>query len=204
MDNKLAYLTPVQGNVKYLTQKHGLTVYQILCLGLYYGIAKNLPGSPFPGAWIFQKFRRILAAQIFENCGNNVRINTGANFGTGKYIVIGENSSLGSNCWIGNDTKIGADVMMAPQVIILSNSHNFDRVDIPMRNQGASEPRSVVIGNDVWIGTRSIILPGVSVGSHSIIGAGSVVTKDVPDWSIVAGNPARIVRYRNAEPTSND
>lgn len=199
MSDNLNYLTPVQGNVKYLTEKHGLSIYQILCLGVYYGIAKNLPGSPFPCSWIFQEFRRVLASQIFENCGRNVRINSKANFGTGRYIVIGENSSLGRDCWIGNDTKIGDDVMMAPQVIILSNSHNHDRVDIPMRNQGAAEPRSVVIGNDVWIGTRSIILPGICVGSHSIIGAGSVVTKDVPDWAVVAGNPARIIRYRNTQ-----
>ena len=93
-------------------------------------------------------------------------------------------------------TIIGNDVMMAPEVIILSGSHKFDRTDIPMREQGAPPKKTVQIGDDVWIGTRSIILPGVTIGSHSIIGAGSVVTKDVPEWAIVAGNPANLIRYR--------
>lgn len=87
--------------------------------------------------------------------------------------------------------------MMGPEIIIISGSHNFERTDISMREQGAPPRRAVVIGNDVWIGTRSIILPGVNIGSHSIIGAGSVVTKDVPEWAIVAGNPAKIIRFRN-------
>ncbi len=65
-----------------------------------------------------------------------------------------------------------------------------------MRGQGFSEEKAVVIGDDVWIGGRVIILPGVHVGSHSIIGAGAVVTKDVPEWAIVAGNPAIVKKYR--------
>jgi maltose O-acetyltransferase len=85
-------------------------------------------------------------------------------------------------------------------VTILSNSHNFNRTDISMRAQGAPPPRAVSIGNDVWIGTRVIILPGVRVGDHCIIGAGAVVTKDVPDWAIVGGNPARVIRYRVTQP----
>lgn len=187
---------PLQTDVTRLTRSHGLTPWKLVCLGLYYILARRLPDVPMPGAWVGQTLRRLLAQQIFEKCGAHVRINRGANFGTGARIHLGENSSISIDCWVASDTQIGDDVMMAPEVTILSNSHNFGRTDISMRAQGAPPPRPVRIGNDVWIGTRSIILPGVRVGDHCIIGAGSVVTKDVPDWAIVGGNPARIIRYR--------
>jgi maltose O-acetyltransferase len=94
---------------------------------------------------------------------------------------------------------IGSNVMMGPDVIILAHGHAFDRCDIPMNAQGSPADRPVTIGDDVWIGARVIILPGVSVGSGVILGAGAVVTKDVPDWVIAAGNPARVVKYRKAQ-----
>lgn len=197
MKNPEPVLRPVQETPFTLAAKHRLGVWKMVCLGLYYGFARRLPGSPFPGAWLGQTLRRLLARQIFERCGRHVRINCGASFGSGVRVRLGENSSIAADAWIANDTRIGSDVMMAPQVIILSNSHNFDRTDISMRAQGAPLPRPVTIGDDVWIGTRVIILPGVTVGSHVILGAGAVVTKDVPDWAIVGGNPARIIRYRN-------
>jgi maltose O-acetyltransferase len=87
---------------------------------------------------------------------------------------------------------------MGPEVAIWTTNHRFDRTDIPMMFQGNQVQKPVFIGNDVWIGTRAILLPGVHVGDHSIIGAGAVVAKDVPPWAIVVGNPARVVRYRNS------
>ncbi len=86
--------------------------------------------------------------------------------------------------------------MMAPEVLILGGNHRFDRVDIPMMFQGNVEYGPVEIGNDVWIGSRVIILPGLKIGEGSIIGAGSVVTKDVMPYSIVAGNPAKLIKMR--------
>jgi maltose O-acetyltransferase len=192
-----SHLSPVQDTPFSLAAKHRIGPWKLVCLGLYYGIARYLPDSPFPGGWLGQTVRRVLAKQIFAQCGDHIRINYGACFGTGVNIHLGDNSSIAANAWIGNDTRIGNDVMMAPDVTILSNSHNFDRTDIPMRQQGAPPPRRVTIGNDVWIGTRVIVLPGVTVGDHAILGAGAVVTKDVPEWAIVGGNPARVIRYRN-------
>ena len=86
--------------------------------------------------------------------------------------------------------------MMGPEVVILSSSHNHEDVTIPMRQQGAPGRIPGIIGNDVWIGTRAIILRGVRVGNHSIIAAGAVVTKNVEDWSIVGGNPAKVIGAR--------
>jgi maltose O-acetyltransferase len=86
--------------------------------------------------------------------------------------------------------------MMGPEVVIYSQSHKYDRTDIPMCEQGFSEYKEVVIGDDVWIGRRAIIMPGVHIGKGCIIGAGAVVTKDIPDYSVAAGVPARVVKSR--------
>ena len=91
--------------------------------------------------------------------------------------------------------KIGENVMMGPEVTILTHTHNIERTDIPMRQQGTIV-KEVIIGNDVWIGMRSIIMPGVKIGNGAVIGAGAVVTKDVPDNAIVGGVPSKIIRYR--------
>lgn len=84
---------------------------------------------------------------------------------------------------------------MGPDVVILTHTHNIDRVDIPMGKQGSRVAR-VIIGDDVWIGMRSIIMPGVKIGNGAVIGAGAVVTKDVPDFAIVGGVPAKIIKFR--------
>ena len=89
--------------------------------------------------------------------------------------------------------------MMGPDVIIPTSEHNHTRTDITIRSQGSLPTKGVEIGNDVWIGTRVIILPGVKIGDSSIIGAGAVVTKDVPSYTIVGGNPAKILKYRNEQ-----
>ena len=85
---------------------------------------------------------------------------------------------------------------MGTDVTIITRNHRFDRTDIPMMEQGFEEERPVYIGNDVWIGDRVLILPGVHIGDGSIIAAGAVVTKDVPLYSIAAGVPARKIRDR--------
>lgn len=114
----------------------------------------------------------------------------------GKQIRLGYNSGLGKNCEINGPVEIGDNLMMGPDVIIYTENHEFSRKDIPMNQQGGSGVKKVKIGNDVWIGARVIILPGVKIGDGAIVGAGSVVTKSVPSYAIVAGNPARLIRYR--------
>ena len=89
--------------------------------------------------------------------------------------------------------------MMGPEVVILSFNHDFSDIGKPMRLQGKAQEKPVVIGNDVWIGTRAIILPGVRIGDGAIIGAGSIVTHDVDPYAIVAGNPAKTIRFRNRQ-----
>lgn len=179
-------------------KRQGVGWKKAILLALYYHLARYMPGPPL----LFGRFgmwcRMKLARRIFKKTGRYFKVHSNVDFGTGINVEIGENSSLNRGAWVGNDTIIGDDVMMGPEVIMLSGSHNFEDTTIPMTHQGAPPRNPIVIGNDVWIGTRTIILPGVKVGNHVIIGAGSVVTKDVPDWAIVGGNPAKLIRYRNS------
>jgi len=89
--------------------------------------------------------------------------------------------------------------MMGPDVMIYTQNHRFDRIDIPMIEQGNTEPKPVVIEDDVWIAARSIILPGVTIGKGAVIAAGAVVTKDVPPYTVVGGVPARKIKLRIEE-----
>ena len=85
---------------------------------------------------------------------------------------------------------------MGPDVLVFTSNHESGRTDIPMRLQGNGATKQVTICSDVWIGARVIILPGVSIGEGAVIGAGAVVTKDVPGYAVVGGVPAKIVGYR--------
>lgn len=85
--------------------------------------------------------------------------------------------------------------MMGPDVTILTHTHNIERTDIPMGQQGM-RVAEVVIGNDVWIGMRVVIMPGVKIGNGAVIGSCAVVTKDVSAFAIVGGVPAKIIKYR--------
>jgi maltose O-acetyltransferase len=86
--------------------------------------------------------------------------------------------------------------MMGPEVVILTMNHRFDRLDVPIRCQGNSLAKPVVIEDDVWIGRRVVILPGVTIHRGAVIGAGAVVTKDVPEYAVAGGNPTHVLKYR--------
>lgn len=167
-------------------------------LFLYYFFAKNLPLSfRFRVVGKASKvIRSIICARIFKYVGKEVNIERGASFGSGKAIEIGDYSGLGQNCQVPDNIKIGRDVMMGPDVLIIGKNHEFSNLSVPMRLQGTREAKPVVIGDDVWIGACSIILPGITIHKGAIIGAGSVVTHDVPEFAICAGNPARIIKVR--------
>ncbi|MCB0802635.1 MAG: acyltransferase [Flavobacteriales bacterium] len=85
------------------------------------------------------------------------------------------------------------DVLLGPNVSIYSSTHNFDDTSIPIKDQGYNVS-SVLLKKGCWIGVNSVILPGVTIGQNAVIGANSVVTKDVPDYTIAAGSPAREIR----------
>ncbi|KKH16919.1 acyltransferase [Methanosarcina mazei] len=174
-------------------------IIRYICLFIYYSLATHLPVSYNYQPCTFglpKKIRYALCRHLFRQCGENVNVEKGASFGSGRGIMIGNNSGLGINSIVEKAT-IGNNVMMGRDVIIMSNSHKYEDCNVPMIFQGIKPVKEVIIGDDVWIGHRVIILPGVKIGKGSIIGAGAVVTKDVPDYAIVGGVPAKIIRYRN-------
>lgn len=166
-----------------------------ICLVLYFIVLKHLPPTYYPGGKLVKQLRFLCCKRLFRSCGRNVTIESNAIIPFHK-VDIGDNSGIGLNARIGS-VRIGSNVMMGPDVMILSRNHNYDRIDIPSKFQGNAEEEPVIVEDDVWIGARVIILPGVHVGKGVIIGAGAVVTKNMPNYSIAAGNPARVVRMRD-------
>jgi acetyltransferase-like isoleucine patch superfamily enzyme len=146
-----------------------------------------------------------------------VKIETGVSFSGARDADIGPYSFIGSNSLLGPAfEKMGGFCSVGMDVIIGPNTHSLELVssssaiysyDSHQEFKGKKKPQSaeiksslnskkVVIGNDVWIGTRAIILPGVNIGDGAVIGAGAIVTKDVEPYAVVGGNPARLIRYR--------
>ena len=173
-----------------------MKITRFLRLILYYGFARHLPATDARFFKFVRPIRRFVTRGLFEYTGKNINIEKGAYFGDGSQIKIGENSGIGINCRVSGNVTIGNNVMMGPDVVILTKRHEFKQIDIPMIEQGHAPEMPVTIGDDVWIGTRSIVLPGVSIGTGAIIGAGAVVTKDVPQYAISCGNPAQVIKYR--------
>ena len=165
---------------------------------LYYSIAKHLPVS-YSSIRIGQTaLRRFCGRLMLESCGKKVNIEKNAVFSA--KVSLGSRSGIGINARINGRCVIGNDVMMGTDCVIITRSHRHDRTDIPMMDQGFEEERPVFVGNDVWLGDRGIILPGVHIGDGCIIGAGSVVTRDIPPYSVAAGIPAKVIKDRkNAE-----
>lgn len=169
-------------------------------LAIYYLVIVRLPIRPSFLNRLFVSVRRFFVSRIIRKCGPGVYVKNHCYFGSGQGLSVGARSQLGQNARLHGDIDIGEDVLMAPDVIMRTITHRCDRLDIPMIAQGMTDSRKITIGSDVWIGTRVIILPGVSIGDHSIIGAGAVVTKSFPARSIIGGVPAKLIRVRGNEP----
>ena len=161
---------------------------------LYISLFRFTPEIYRPYAIVSPLLRRLMVSFFVNKSGKQIRVKRNADIS--MFIEIGDFSELGTNCIIQSNTIIGKNVIMGPDVKIYTKNHRFESVEIPMQYQGHTEDK-VKIGNDVWIGANSVILPGVTIGDHSIIAAGSVVTKDVPSFAIVGGIPSKIIKYRN-------
>lgn len=161
---------------------------------LYYSIAKHLPRS-YSGFKIGQTgLRRFCGKLMLVHCGKKVNIEHNALFS--PKVSLGDYSGIGVNAKIYGTCVIGTHVMMGEDCTIITRNHKIDRTDIPMMEQGFEDEKPVHIGNDVWIGDRVTIMPGVHIGDGCVIGAGAVVTGDIPPYSIAAGVPAKVLRSR--------
>jgi len=112
-----------------------------------------------------------------------------------RTVKIGANCRINENVFI-QGAIIGNNVLIAPNTSILNKSHNYKSTLVPIVEQGDTEIDNPVIGDGVWLGRNVTVLKGLKIGAHSIVAAGAVVVKDVPDYAIVGGVPAKIIKYR--------
>ncbi|GGB50289.1 hypothetical protein GCM10011502_24290 [Oceanisphaera marina] len=168
---------------------------------------RNIQGGLFFGG--FCKVEDSVFIQAFSKKGiifcDSVTICQGAlirptghwNGSIGEGLKVGSNSSIGAYSYIGCSgfIEIGDNVMIGPNVSIIAENHVFSDIDKPMIVQGV-ENKGIIIKDDVWIGTKSTILDGVIIGQGVVIAAGSVVTNSIPDYAVVAGVPAKIIKMR--------
>ena len=130
--------------------------------------------------------------------GNDVRLARFCSLRAGEQgITVHDGVGINKFCFLdGNGgIEIGADTLISPGVQCLSGNHIIDDPDVPIKYQGTTYGK-VTIGEDCWLGTNAVVLPGVTIGRGAVIGAGAVVTKDIPDHAIALGIPARVVGHR--------
>ena len=108
-------------------------------------------------------------------------------------VTIGDYTRIGIHCTVIGPVCIGNNVNLAQGITVTALNHNFEDTSRRIDEQGIST-KPVVIGDDVWIGANAVILPGVTIGRHVVVAAGAVVTKDIPDYSLVAGIPAKVIK----------
>lgn len=162
---------------------------------IYDLLLSRLPSSNSSiGGPVWKKLRASAVKNFVEYCGTNVNIQRKAL--VSSKLSIGDNSGVGIGARIGGRTYIGNNVNMGMECVIITQNHAHSRTDIPMQKQGYEEEKPVHIGSDVWIGDRVMIMPGAHIGDGVIVAAGAVVAGNIPDYAIVGGVPAKIIRYR--------
>ena len=164
----------------------------------YFFFAKYLPSHRWGriGIWS-DSLRRFLCRRLFKKTGRIFGVCRGVDFPPlGCNVTLGEHANLGPYATIqGNgDLIMGEHIMMGENVHIYTQDHKISGMGFD-----GFTVATVKIGNHVWIGGNVVILRGVTIGDNSVIGAGSIVTKDVLPGAIVAGSPARLIRFRNSE-----
>lgn len=149
--------------------------------------------------WIFRMTVLRLILSILRpqvRLGRRVKIGMGTSFSRDRQVTIGDDFFCGRDCHFGAPVEVGKDVMFASFVSLVGGDHRVDGILVPIRLSGREKIKGISVGDDVWVGHGVIILHGCNLGSGCVIAAGAVVTKDVPEYGIVAGNPAKLIRYR--------
>jgi acetyltransferase-like isoleucine patch superfamily enzyme len=111
-------------------------------------------------------------------------------------VIIGKHTLIGINNVIIGPVEFENDILLAQNVVVTALNHEYQNVDIPITNQPHSI-RKILIKEGAWIGANAVIVSGVTIGKNSVVAGGSVVTKDVPDYHLVGGNPAKVIKYYN-------
>ena len=137
--------------------------------------------------------RQVLLRELLGAAGKDLSIRPGFWCDYGSNIEIGEDFYTNHNCTILDGAKVtfGDHVFIAPNCVFSTAGHPLDA---EQRNQGLEYAYPITVGDNVWIGASVTVLPGVTIGSNTIIGAGSVVNRDIPDGVVAVGNPCRVLR----------
>lgn len=162
-------------------------------------IGSWLPCKRHPLGRIGNALRIHFARHICAKVGKNCIIEKGASFNEGA--ILEDNSAVGINCFIDSAVVIKGPNMMGPDVKIYTHNHYYD--EEKHQFDGFTPHKPVVINPNTWIGTKVLIMPGVIIGSYSIVGGGAVVTKNVPEGVLVAGNPAEVKKIIDKKYYSN-
>lgn len=168
---------------------------RILFLTFYYLFSSRLPSSWWPGGKLFNKLR-IFSLKRLIRIGNNVKIQKGVYIGNGNHISIGNNCQINEFTRLDN-VEIGNNVMIARECISIGKMHASKSVDVPMINQGVVKVNKTIIEDDVWLGLRVVIMPGVTIKEGCIIAAGAIVTKNTEKFCVYGGVPAKLIRRRS-------
>lgn len=150
---------------------------------------------------LWSRIRMFLLKPLFGSYGSGLIFDPDGLYSY-KNIHVGDNVNLGYRPVLMaelSEIKMGSHIMFGPNVVVIGGGHNITVIGqqmIKVHEKTGNEDLGVIIEDDVWVGARAIILRGVCVGRGSIIGAGTVVNKSIPPYSIVVGNPARIVGFR--------
>lgn len=170
------------------------TLKKIICYALYRLLAKHIPRDvPVLGNW-FHLLRRRLCRPLFFEAATVIGVGQGVDFDNGCFIRMKECANIGDFSLLSGNhgtITIGRHVMMGKQCIVLSQNHRYLE-----EGYDGFEGKDVLIDDYAWLGHRVIVLPGVRIGKHAIIGAGAVVSKNVPDYAIAVGNPAVVKKNR--------
>ncbi len=140
-------------------------------------------------AWMLVRFRH-KGARVGKGFHVGQSVSIGQGFIAGDYVYVGSHSQLPPHVHVGNYSSLSA------HVAIVGSDHNYDNPGMPIVFSGRPPSCVTTIGADVLIGHGAILLRGITIGNGAVIGAGAVVTKDVPSYAVVAGTPAKILRYR--------
>lgn len=173
---------------------------KIFCYSCYLLIAKHLPSKDqlgFIGRFA-ARLRTVLVRPLLLESARVISVGKRVDFDNGANLIMKDHANIGDDAlFSGNAARIiiGQHVMMGKQCIVICQNHRY----LDAQRYEGFEGEDVVIDDFAWIGHRVTILPGVTIGKHAIIGAGAVVTKNVPDYAIAVGNPAVIKKYRGRE-----